>query len=49
MAAATAVPFDQMPGVVWFDGKLVPNVDAKKIDAKKDRLVFGAGVKPEAN
>jgi branched-chain amino acid aminotransferase len=28
MAAATAVPFDQMPGVVWFDGKLVPNVDA---------------------
>lgn len=29
--------------------KMVPNVDAKKIDAKKDRLVFGAGVKPEAN
>jgi branched-chain amino acid aminotransferase len=27
--AVTAVPFDQMPGVVWFDGKLVPNVDAK--------------------
>ena len=27
--AATAVPFDQMPGVVWIDGKLVPNVDAK--------------------
>jgi branched-chain amino acid aminotransferase len=27
--AATAVPFDQMPGAVWFDGKLVPNVDAK--------------------
>jgi branched-chain amino acid aminotransferase len=24
-----AVPFDQMPGVVWFDGKLVPNVEAK--------------------
>jgi branched-chain amino acid aminotransferase len=24
-----AVPFDQMPGAVWFDGKLVPNVDAK--------------------
>jgi len=24
-----AVPFDQMPGVVWFDGKLVPNVDVK--------------------
>ena len=24
-----AVPFDQMPGVVWFDGKLEPNVDAK--------------------
>ena len=29
MATATAVPFDQMPGVVWFDGKLVPNVDAE--------------------
>ena len=27
--AATAVPFDQMPGVVWIDGKLIPNVDAK--------------------
>jgi branched-chain amino acid aminotransferase len=24
-----AVPFDQMPGVVWFDGKLIANVDAK--------------------
>jgi competence protein ComEA len=31
------------------DMKMVPNVDAKKIDAKKDQLVFGAGVKPEAN
>jgi len=31
------------------DMKMVPNVDTKKIDAKKDRLVFGAGVKPEAN
>jgi competence protein ComEA len=30
------------------DMKKVPNVDTKKIDAKKDRLVFGAGVKPEA-
>ena len=27
--AATAVPFDQMPGAVWIDGKLIPNVDAK--------------------
>jgi branched-chain amino acid aminotransferase len=27
--AATAVPFDQMPGAVWIDGKLVPNVDAE--------------------
>jgi branched-chain amino acid aminotransferase len=27
--AVTAVPFDQMPGVVWFDGKLVLNADAK--------------------
>jgi branched-chain amino acid aminotransferase len=24
-----AVPFDQMPGVIWFDGKLVPSPDAK--------------------
>lgn len=30
------------------DMKMVPNVDTKKIDAKKDQLVFGAGVKPEA-
>jgi len=27
------------------DMKAVPNVDAKKIDAKKDQLVFGAGVR----
>ena len=25
----TAVPFDQMEGVIWFDGKLVPGPDAK--------------------
>jgi branched-chain amino acid aminotransferase len=24
-----AVPFDQLPGVVWYDGKLVPGPDAK--------------------
>ena len=24
-----AVPFDQMPGVIWFDGKLIPNPEAK--------------------
>ena len=31
------------------DMKSAPNVDTKKIDAKKDQLVFGAGfVKPEA-
>ena len=31
------------------DMKMVPNVDTKKIDAKKDQLVFGAGfVKSEA-
>lgn len=31
------------------DMKQVPNVDAKKIEANKDRLVFGAGsTKPEA-
>jgi branched-chain amino acid aminotransferase len=29
MATTTAVPFDQMPGLVWMDGKFVPNVDAK--------------------
>jgi competence protein ComEA len=28
------------------DIKRVPDVDTKKIDAKKDRLVFGEGVKP---
>ena len=32
------------------DMKLVPNVDVKKIDAKKDRLIFGAGSpKPPAS
>jgi len=32
------------------DMKQAPNVDAKKIDSKKDRLVFGAGSpKPPAN
>jgi branched-chain amino acid aminotransferase len=29
MATVTSVPFDQMPGYVWFDGKFVQNVDAK--------------------
>jgi branched-chain amino acid aminotransferase len=29
MATTTAVPFDQMPGLVWMDGKFIPNVDAK--------------------
>jgi branched-chain amino acid aminotransferase len=24
-----AVPFDQLPGVIWYDGKLVPSPDAK--------------------
>jgi hypothetical protein len=28
------------------DMKKVPNVDTNKIDAKKDRLIFGEGVKP---
>ena len=27
--ATTAVPFDQMPGQVWFDGKFIANSDAK--------------------
>ena len=27
--ATTAVPFDQMPGHVWFHGKFIQNVDAK--------------------
>src|SRR5262245_40354760 len=26
---AMAVPFDQMEGLIWFDGKLVPGPDAK--------------------
>jgi branched-chain amino acid aminotransferase len=29
MATTAAIPFDQMPGVVWFDGKLISNPDAK--------------------
>jgi branched-chain amino acid aminotransferase len=29
MATTNTVPFDQMPGQVWFDGKLVSNPDAK--------------------
>jgi len=28
MATTNTVPFDQMPGLVWFDGKLVSNPDA---------------------
>src|SRR5579864_7533111 len=24
-----AVPFDQMPGVIWYDGKLIPGPEAK--------------------
>jgi len=31
------------------DLKAVPNVDVKKIDAKKDRLIFGAGAPTPAN
>jgi hypothetical protein len=27
--ATTAIPFDQMPGVIWYDGKLVSTPDAK--------------------
>jgi branched-chain amino acid aminotransferase len=27
--ATTAVPFDQMPGVIWYDGKLVATPEAK--------------------
>ena len=27
--ATTAVPFDQMPGVIWYDGKLISTPDAK--------------------
>jgi competence protein ComEA len=41
---------DQQKGFKSIDDmKQVPNVDAKKIEAKKDRLIFGAGSpKPEA-
>src|SRR5215207_1178077 len=24
-----SVPFDQLPGMIWFDGKLIPGPDAK--------------------
>ena len=27
--ATTAIPFDQMPGVIWYDGRLVSSPDAK--------------------
>ena len=27
--ASTAIPFDQMPGVIWYDGKLINSPDAK--------------------
>jgi branched-chain amino acid aminotransferase len=27
--ATTAVPFDQMPGVIWFDGQLIPTPETK--------------------
>lgn len=38
---------DQQKGFKSLDDmKSVPNVDTKKIDAKKDQLVFGEGVKP---
>ncbi|HVG52722.1 MAG TPA: branched-chain amino acid aminotransferase [Xanthobacteraceae bacterium] len=29
MATTTSTPFDEMPGVVWYDGKLIANPDAQ--------------------
>ncbi|MBO0750709.1 MAG: branched-chain amino acid aminotransferase [Bradyrhizobiaceae bacterium] len=38
-----AVPFDQMPGVIWFDGKLVHSPDAK-IHVLTHGLHYGSAV-----
>jgi branched-chain amino acid aminotransferase len=38
-----AVPFDQMPGVIWFDGKLIPSPDAK-IHILTHGLHYGSAV-----
>jgi DNA uptake protein ComE-like DNA-binding protein len=42
---------DKIKGFTSIDDlKNVPNVDTKKVDAKKDRLIFGAGSpKPPAS
>jgi branched-chain amino acid aminotransferase len=38
-----AVPFDQMPGVIWFDGKLIQSPDAK-IHVLTHGLHYGSAV-----
>jgi branched-chain amino acid aminotransferase len=38
-----AVPFDQMPGVIWFDGKLIPSAEAK-IHVLTHGLHYGSAV-----
>ncbi len=38
-----AVPFDQMPGVIWFDGKLIPSPEAK-IHVLTHGLHYGSAV-----
>src|SRR6516225_11744238 len=38
-----AVPFDQMPGVIWFDGKLIQSPDAK-ISALTHGLHYASAV-----
>jgi branched-chain amino acid aminotransferase len=38
-----AVPFDQMPGVIWFDGKLIPSPEAR-IHVLTHGLHYGSAV-----
>ena len=38
-----AVPFDQMEGLIWIDGKLIPGPDAK-IHVLTHALHYGIGV-----
>lgn len=61
IAEILEIPLDDAKAIVAYrdkqqgfksieDMKLVPNVDVKKIDAKRDRLIFGAGSpKPPAS
>jgi competence protein ComEA len=54
LAEVLEIPLDQAKAIIVYrdqqkgfksldDMKQVPNIDAKKLDAKKDQLIFGAG------